>query len=182
MNLSLEQTVGQKAPATQSLVVGLLRAYLGLSQDQVVVYNQKWTLPNDSRLYIVVGSLSQKPYGTSAETRAVPDGAGEKLVEDVSVSSREVLTVDVLSRSQEAVNRKEEVLMALSSQAAQELAEVYAIKIARIPAGPNDVSRVEGTARINRFQYVLPVLRTRTRTTDVESFDKFSQPSLVIEP
>lgn len=182
MSPSPEKTVGQSAPATQSLLVGLLRAYLALGNDQVVVYNQKWVLPNDSRLYVVVASLSQKAYGTSAETRQVEDGDDTKLVEDVSISSREVLTIDLLSRSQEAVNRKEEVLMALSSQAAQALSETYAIKIARIPTGPNDVSRVEGTAKVNRFQYVLPVLRTRTRTTDVDFFDEFNQPSLVIEP
>lgn len=183
MSPAPDKTVGVNAPATQSLIVGLLRAFMGLEVNQCVVYNQKWVLPNDSRLYVVVGSLSQKPYGTSAETReVVADDETTKLVEDVSIASREVLTIDLLSRSQEAVNRKEEPLMAFSSYAAQALAETYSLKMPRIPTGPNDVSRVEGTAKINRFQYVVPVLRTRTRSADVPFFDRFTQPSLVIEP
>ncbi len=174
-------TTGPKAPATQSLIAELIRSYMDLKTPQVVVYNQKWKIPNDDQLYITISAVGpQKPYGASAETRLSEDGS--QLLEDVSVGSSEMIGVDLYSRSQDAVDRKEEILLCLASTQAQQLAESYAIKLARIPLTFVDLSGVEGAARLNRFHLAFVVLRTRSKTTVIESYDKFEKPQLAINP
>lgn len=174
-------TVSPTAPATQSLICGLLRAYMELTTNQVVVYNQKWKIPPDDRIYITVAAIGpQRPYGATAETRLSADA--KQLLEDVAIPTREMIGVDIYSRSQDAVNRKEEILMALASTAMQQLCEQYAMKAARIPLTFVDLSAIEGVARLNRFHLAFAVLRTRMKTSVIESYDTFPKPNLVIEP
>lgn len=174
-------TTSAAAPATQSLIAGLLREYLGLATEQVVVANQKWRIPPDLRLYLTVSSADpSKPYGASVETAVSADGTA--LVETVAVPSREIIAVDVYSRGQVAVDRKDEVVLALSSTAMQILCETWAIKVAQIPLSMVDASSLEGAARINRFRCSFPVLRTRTKESRVPYFGTFPKPALVINP
>lgn len=171
----------QTAPATQSLIVGLLRGFMELDTQQVVVYNQKWKIPADDRLFITVSSMGpEKQYGATVDLHDSADG--KALQEDIAIASREMIGVDIYSKSQAAVNRKEEVMMALASTACQQLCEQWALKIARIPMTFVDLSAVEGTARLNRFQLTFAVLRTRTKSSLVQFYDQFQKPKLVIEP
>ncbi len=169
-------------PATQSLIAGLLRAYLGLETDQVAVYNQKWKVPADARLYLVVSSVGpQRAFG--AMTRQYDSTDGKQLLEDASVSSREMIGVDLYSAGQAAVDQKEQVLAALASTAMQQLCEAYSIKVARIPITFVDASEVEGTTRLNRFHLAFAVLRTRTTTRTIAYYSDFTgQPALAINP
>lgn len=176
-------TTGVGAPSTQSLIVGLVRAYMGLKTDQVVVFNQKWKIPPDDRLYVTVSSLGpQKSYGVTSETRLNADESA--LLEDVAIAGREMIGLDIYSSSQEAVSRKEEPVLALNSVAAQQLCERWAIKLARMPLTMVDASIVDGTTRINRFHLAFSVLRTRVKTSIVEAYDTSTvkQPTLAIEP
>lgn len=174
-------TTSSAAPATQSLIAGLLRSFMNLSTMQVVVYNQKWKIPADDRLFITVSSVGPvKQYGATVDLHDNADGSA--LQEDVAIASREMLAVDIYSKSQEAANRKEEIMMALASTAAQQLCEQWALKIARIPMTFVDLSSVEGTARLNRYQVTFAVLRTRTKTSLVQFYNQFPKPKLVIEP
>lgn len=175
------ETTSPAAASTQSLLCGFLRAYLGLATEQVVVYNQKWKIPPDKRLYVTVSSIGpQKSYGATSSTEASVDG--KALIESVAIASREMISVDLYSRSQEAINRKEEILQALASIPMQQLCEQYAIKVARIPLTFVDTSGLEATANLNRFSITFAVLRTRVLSKPVEYYDTFSKPSLVIEP
>lgn len=183
MSAAASDRVGVSAPATVDLIVALLRSFLGLEDDQAVVYNEKWKIPNDDRLYIVVQALGpQKPYGATVETNSV----GEKLIETVAIPSREVIGVDLYSAGQEALDRKDEVLAALASTSAQAISERYSLKIARIPITFSDASRVVGTRRVTRFHVAFAVFRTRTRESAIEFFDNFEDArppkKLITEP
>lgn len=174
-------TTSSAAPATQSLIAGLLRGYMELKTEQVVVYNQKWKIPPDDRIYITIASIGpQKPYGATVEQRLSVDGS--QLLEDVAIPTREMIGVDIYSRSQDALNRKEEILQALASTQAQQLSEQWALKLARIPMTFVDLSGVEGVAILNRFHLAFAVLRTRTKTSVIEYYNEFQKPALVIEP
>lgn len=156
-------------PSTQSLIAGALRVWLGLLPAQCVVYNQNWRLPTDKGLYVTISSLGpNKPYGTSTSTLVNEKG---ELVESVSVNSREVITIDLRSRDQSALDRKEEALAWFASSDAQMFCEQWAIKLAQIPLTFVDASRVEGAARVNRQHLAMPLLRTRSTSRVVPSFD-----------
>lgn len=175
------ETTSMAAPSTQSLLCGLLRRYMGLAIDQCVVYNQKWLVPPDDRLYLTVSSLGpQRAYGATVETFDGPGGG--VLLEEIAIPTQEMIGIDLYSRSQEAVDRKEELLMTLASTFAQQLCEQYAMKMARIPMTFADLSGLEGTSRLNRFHLAFAVLRTRSKVTVIEYYDAFSTPALVIEP
>lgn len=176
-------TTGPGAATTQAILVGLFRAYMGLAKDQVVVYNQKWKIPSDTRVYVTVSSLGpNKPYGATAETRLSEDAS--QLIEDVAIPSREMIGVDVYSAGPLANDRKEEIVMALNSTQGQQLCEKWAIKLARIPTTFVDASYVDGTTRITRQHLAISVLRTRVKSSVIESYDTSTvkQPALAIEP
>lgn len=166
------------APSTQSLIAGRLRTWLGLLAEQCVVYNQNWRLPLGRGLYVVVSSLGpQKNYGATID--AVP--TADALVETVSINSREVIAVDLRSRDQSAIDRKEEALAWFSSSDAQAFCEQWGIKLAQIPLTFVDASRVEGAARINRQHLALPLLRTRSTSRSIPYFDSFGEQTLTVE-
>ncbi len=175
-------------PRTLNLLAGLFRAYMGLDADQVVVYNQKWRIPSDGRIYVVVGYLAQKPFGantvfeTFGQTKENPQGDG--LEEVTTVNSQETFSINLYSRSELAVTRKDEVIACLASTAAQQLCEANSIKLGKIPVNMTDLSQLDGTAILNRFVVTINSLCARSQRRVVEYFDKFPTPDplVVINP
>lgn len=169
-------------PRTLNLIVGLLRSYMGLEAPQVVVYNQKWKVPSDNRLYITVGLLAFKPYGNSTITATFTDTNGSGLKEVSTLHSQESVSVNMFSRSEEAVDRRGEPILAFGSTEAAQLCDRYAIKFGRLPVAMTDLSGVEGAARLNRYVATINLLCARKQERVVQYFDKFPAPTLVINP
>jgi hypothetical protein len=169
------------APSTQSLICQLVRDYLGLDTDQAVVYNQNWKLPPDDRLYVVISSLGpQKQYGATSDTAVDLDG---NLVETIAVNSCEFIGVDLFSSDNaKVIAAKDLVPMAFYSIPAQQMCEAYSLKMGRIPLTFVDASGLEATQMLTRFHLAFPVMRCRSNSKIVESFDKFSKPGLVLNP
>lgn len=170
-------------PRTLNLVVGLIRDYLGLASDQVVVYNQKWKVPSDDRIYITVGLLAAKCYASYTTTEPFTDAQGRSgLKEITTLNSQEALSVNILSRGQAAVLRRDEVVLAFGSTMAEQLAEANQLKFGSLPVGYVDLSTLEGTAMVNRYGITVNVLCARTQERVIEYFSQFQTPALVIEP
>lgn len=165
-------------PKLINLIVGLIRDYMSLDRDQVVLYNQKWKIPADSRLYISVGMLAIKFYAPCTAHEPCDEG----LKEIVSVNSQETYSINVMSRSQEALERNNEVIMAFNSTMGQQLCDAQSVKLARLPLGMNNISQVEGTAILNRFVCTITALCARSQERIVQYYDKFQTTELVINP
>src|ERR1700694_5513757 len=105
-------TVDPKTLEPINNVVELIRSFMNLELDQVVLYNPNWTVPSDDRLYITVAFLAGRPYGGS-RTYAMNDAATQ-LVETTTLNSREDYSINIYSRTDEALRRKEEMLMAFN--------------------------------------------------------------------
>lgn len=165
-------------PRTLNLIVGLIRSYMGLARDQVVIYNQKWKIPADDRVYISVGYLNIKPYGGSSTTEPTAEG----LKEITTLNSQETLSINVMSRSQEAILRKDEVILAFRSTAGQQLCEANSIKLGQLPVSFVNLSVQEGTAILNRFNVTINALVARVQERIIEYYDQFPTPALTIEP
>lgn len=172
------------AESILSSLVRLVRGYMQLETDQVVVYNQDWKIPSDDRLYITVGFLASRPYASGTSTAPdLTDPENPKLVETVTINVRDLLSIEIYSVSEEAVLRKNEVLMAMASTAAQQLCERLALKLGKIPDAFNDLSGVEGAARLNRYNLSIPCLYAESKTAIVEYFDKFTvPPAITVNP
>lgn len=167
-------------PRVANLLVVLLRSYLNLGVDQVTVYNQKWKIPADSRLYLSIAFLMSRAY--AGGTTYADSADRSQLVETTTLNVMEAYTVNIMSRSQEAFNRRHEVTMAFGSTAAEQMAEANDLKLARLPIGFTDISRQEGTSMLGRYACTVNVLSAQKQSRVVESYVTFPTPTLLINP
>ena len=86
---------------------------------------------------------------------------------------RETLSIDILSANSEARTRKEEIAMALNSTYSQQQQELYSIKISNLPNSFIDLSGVEASRRLNRYNISFNVFSWRTKEKSIDYFDTF---------
>ena len=171
----------EKAPETMKLLVGLLQRQLCLPPDRVVLYNQQWMLPTDDGILIEISFVGEKPFGQG--THFVTDANGN-LCEVNEQVTQELLGITIYSKGPDARARRHEVLTALQSTEAQQMAEKFSIKFGFLPTNFTDASEVDGSARLNKFQYLFHVLRIHARQRVINSyqFSKTPQPTIVVNP
>lgn len=113
---------------------------------RVFIYNQSFVLPNYDYMFLV---LSENP-GKPMAVRSKYDYTTDKEIQELLIQKQ--IEVDVMSRNAEARQRKEEVLMALSSIYSQQKQEENGFRVFSYSTLFNDVSEVEGTSRLNRYR------------------------------
>jgi hypothetical protein len=144
-----------------------------MSQDRVWIYNQKYTIPNDPGLFVEVACLGRKVF--SNQIRSDEDEAGN-FCEFQSMNVQEINTVRLYSRDESAYTRAHEVVFALNSTEAQQMAEAYSFKFGFIPTGFTDTSFLEASARLFRQDLTFQILRMYTKKRVIEYYDKFPIP------
>jgi len=162
------------------VVADILQSELDLKADQMVLYNQKFDIPPDDRLYLSLAVLGAKTFGAS--TRYVADPVTLDLNEEQAVNRQEMYSLMIYSRSSEARTRNWEVPAALVSTFSQQMQEKYSLKIAQVPTAMMDISEQEGTARLNKYSLTFNVLAAYTKTKGVQYFDSFSTPEIITNP
>lgn len=146
---------------TEEVFVDVIRDFMGLSQGSVWIRDQNRKLPPDNGLYIIVGMVDSRPYSgkSEMETRYTTGANPEPYqIQVTSTQVRENIQIDILSRSNQAILRKNDVYLALNSFASKQSQEKYAYKIARIPTNFVNTSAAEGGSNINRFTMTVPCL------------------------
>lgn len=176
------QGLNPPVPSTPSLVAGLLAAYLEIPQPRVVVYNQRFNVPPDNALRIAVGVIGERVFGSSARQYSGAVGDRPALLEEIVTPASELIDVNLYSFTEEALDRKHEVVAAFNSSLAQALSERWALKFPNVPVVFVDTSGVEGGGPIFRFTANFAVLRARTRIRAIEYFDNFPAPALILNP
>lgn len=173
------------ATATARILVGtplhllceILQQELQLDSRQVYLWDQKINQPKDSVMYIAVSQLTAKVIGNNR--RAVPTGGGMDAEQYITL--RGMVTLDVISRSTEALLRKEEVLMALTSQYSIQQQDANSISISSVPTGFVNVSQIDGAAIPYRFQLTLGLFYAQPRVKPAQYFDSFDAPEVTID-
>jgi len=155
---------------TLDLIRLILIEELGLDSDRVVIYNQKFRIPPKAGLFIYI-EYKGSPKVISSRNLMVPtiDGANEEqdsnMLEDISIG--------LYSRNLDALQRKEEAVMALHSIYSQQIQEANSFKIFRnvniIP-----VNEVEGTARLYRFDLEVKVMSWYNKVKVAQFLDSHS--------
>jgi len=157
------------------LFCDVIQKEMGLAASQVFFWDQKYTLPKDSQLYIAVEILSAKPFGSTNSL----DSNGNSLQ---SVNMMATLSVNIMSRSLEAVSRKEEVLLALQSNYAEAQQEANSFYIAKLSSNFINLSQEDGSAIPYRFNISVNVQYYVTKTKAVPYYSNFSNATVVTEP
>ena len=163
----------------EHLLCDIIQSEMGLADAQVWLWDQKIDMGNDTGLKVVVGVQSNKAFANSR--RYVDDGNGG-LNEELSTNYMVLATIDILSRSTEARDRRDEVLEALASTYSQQVQEANAFKIARLPSQFTNLSFLEPAAIPYRFQIVVALQYSITKTKAVPFYDTFVPPTVALDP
>lgn len=154
-------------------VCSILQQEMALADGQVMIYNQKRNIPETTNLWITVGILSNKPFGNTSHF--------DNGIEVQSVNMGAALSIDIMSRDDSALERNEEILMALGSSFSQSIQEKYAFKIARTPTSFVNLSQIEGPSIPFRFNITMQVIYMVTKKKTIPFYDTFKN-SVVVRP
>ena len=160
------------------LFCDIIKNYMKLADDQVYLYNEKIAPITDSRMYIAVGINQDKYFGSS--TKYV-DGAGG-MNEEQSINVMSNLSIDIVSRSDEARYRRSEIVLALSSKYSQNQQELNSFYIGVIPSGFNNLSHLEGAAIPFRFNITVNIQYFETKISPTAFFDVFQALDIKVNP
>lgn len=189
--------------ATEEIFVEIIRDYMGLPSGQIVVRDQNFKVPNDQKIYVVVGMVDSRPYSAQSfidsssisepnyvfdGDDAVYDGADrvidgftyiDTVIEKTRTQLRENIQIDIMSRDKKAILQRNEVYLAVNSIRAKQAQEKYNFKIARIPTNFINTSAAEGGSNINRFTMTIPCLvwyekETILSSTGRDYYDDFT--------
>ena len=152
---------------TPQIICDIIQNALVLDADQIWIYNQRRSIPEDKRMYISVGVLAIKPYGNNTKVEATATGMQDNMAQYI----QETLEINIFSYTTEALERYPEILGALRGTYSQQVQEELALKIAVIPSNISDVSDIEGAARLYRIVITLPVLRKYSMLIGASYYD-----------
>ena len=145
-------TIENVPQTSMDLIRLILINQMGMKQDRVAVYDEKWKIPDDEEMFITIEYRNSK----TIANRNIFDGTSTPPVEYQELNMIETIVVGVFSRNNESQWRKEEVLMAIRSQYAQLMQEQFSFKIA-MAGNIQDLSVLEGAAMLKRYDIELMV-------------------------
>lgn len=156
----------------------IIQRFMGLPDGRVFLWDQKIFQPTDPALYIAVQVLTCKPFGNTKKF----DGTTNDQIQSVNMHS--TLQVDIMSRSDEARDRKEEIVLALNSQYSEFQQEANSFYIGKLPPGSQfvNLSNQDGAAIPYRFNIAVAIQYFVTKALASDYFDTFQTVSETIEP
>lgn len=154
----------------------LIRQGLGLAEDQVILANERFRMPGDQRLYVMVQLLGAKLFGSKAQYENDPNTSGLSEVRGCNV--QEIHQVMAYSLGGAARQRYWEIPVALSGNLAQQRMERYSFRIGQLPTSMTEVSLQDGAGRLNRYSMTFQVLGAYRTQLAVDYFDTFRSPLL----
>lgn len=170
----LQSTLDILVGTPLQLVCDIIQTYMGLSQGRVYVYNTKLNLPPDSGLYIAVGIRDCKPFGNSNSTY------NGQSTQAINMLAR--LDINVMSRSIDALNMKEQVLLAFNSIYAEQQMELNSFFIAPISVGFVNLSQIDGAAIPYRFVITSQLQYFVSPIMSIPYMDTFVPAEIVTNP
>ena len=145
--------------------------WLGVPRVRSMVYNQKWNIPPGPEMFQVFSVVSDQPYASGLSYASDP--VTGDLQETIGTNCRSIVQWELWSRNADARLRRFKACAFLHSTACQQLCEQHGFAIASAPSSFGDLSYLDGSARVNRFQLTFSVLTGDSQTRTVESFGHF---------
>ena len=159
--------------AIDLILADIIQNELQINKDRISMYNQNFTAPSDPDIYIIISTGNTKILSSKTEY----DGNTNEEVKGVVTYTQ--LNVDISSQSRDALLRKEEIIMALTSTYSVQQQELNTIKIWR-NGDILDLSLVPGSSALHRYRIPVMISSVIIKRTAVEYFDKF-KPVEVVE-
>jgi hypothetical protein len=160
------------------ILVALLLAEMDLKPEQVTLYNQKFEIPTDERLYINLAVLGAKDF--AVRNKWENDPISKELVEVQGINRQQLISVMVYSRGSAARERNWEIPLVFSSVRAEQAMAANSFSIGRLPTSMNDISDLDGTSRLNRYSLTFALQSRYEKVKPVPFYDQFDSNSPVI--
>lgn len=160
-----------------ALVADILENFMGLQNGQVMIYNQKYDIPKDTKIYIAINFVSNKPYGNVKKSEEI---AGD-LYSIQEINNGAVIDLDIMCRTMEALERKEEMLLALKSDYSINQQAFNSFYVSNISQSFLNLTTEEGPALLYRFKTTVALQYTVRRTKKVDYYDQFREPELLTD-
>lgn len=151
------------------VVRDIIKTEMDLPDDRVLIYNQKWLLPNDDDIFVYIGFVSSNPISSKRFYETREDGYYSVQI----LTELQTLDLNIFSKNNTARLRKHELVMALNSHYAQQQCEREGIKILYLPENFIDVSEVEASSRLNRYKITFQIFCSNEKAKIVDYFDNF---------
>lgn len=151
------------------LLADIIKTEMSLENDQVFLYNQEFNIPPDERLYVILRAASVKPFSNNNEHE--PNGDNVDSIQFASFSS--LIDITLMSKSDEALLRKEEVILALNSDYSLSQQDANLIYVPKLPTQFVDVPDIEGGGRLFRYVITLNIHYTESKILKSKFYDKF---------
>lgn len=180
------------AIATSTILVGsallllceILQRELGLDNAHVYLWDQKIFQPKDSSMYCVISVPSCKAFGNVNEAGINNGGDVDGSLSAQFINMLATIDIDIMSRSTAALNRKEEVLMAINSDYAQRQQNGNSFYIGRLPPNSRfiNLSVIDGAAIPYRFRISVNMQYTVAKQGATDYFDTFQTTTVATNP
>lgn len=156
------------------IVCDIIQNQLGLDSQHIWAYDENIEAPKDSGIYVVVSTGTQKTIGVSS----IYNPSTQQETQSISVAQE--LFIDITSKDRTALQRKEEVLMALGSVYSEQSQETNGVKITR-GSNPLDLSFIEAASALHRYRISCFIFYVKTKTVAVSYFDQFPLQGALIQ-
>jgi hypothetical protein len=153
------------------LFCDILQNQMNLPNGRVWIWNSKIFEPMDNALFIVLSVASTKIISNSNFT----DVSGPNAQQIQSASCAALIDIDIKSRDTSAMDRKEEIVLAVNSVYAQQQMEANNFSILiNTTDGFKDLSGIDGSAIPYRFRASFKMFYATYKITPIQYFDTFS--------
>lgn len=161
----------------EQYVVDIIRKEMGLDQQHIWIQAQNRKIPpNSDDLYVVVGVVDFLPISSKSYFKEEYDSGDEPAtIERQILYGRANIQVDIFSRSNEARNRRGEVLMALNSFYSQEVQNNKQFRIFELSSSFLNLSGLAGGSDINRFTIRFYAMVAETKDKSSDYYDVFNE-------
>jgi hypothetical protein len=149
----------------------IIKTQMNLNNDRIWVYNQSKSIPTDKELFVVLEFLNSKVY--SARNSYIPTNTG--MQEQPTMNTVEEYAIKIASVNDDATFRKEEIILALNSDYSIQQQQIYQFRIAQIPNTFLNVSSVEASKMLNRYDIHIKVFAFYSKSNNVSYYNTFGE-------
>jgi hypothetical protein len=151
------------------ILIRIFKEFLNLDDEHCYIYNQKWNIPLDGRLCLVLGLEGTKAI---ANNKRYKNPLNDSLRQSLNVRELQNITVNIFSYNFEAIDRKDEVLFALQTDKAQNEMNRTGFSIAELPNNILNINETDGAKILYRFMFSFSVWCGGNYETNAEYYDK----------
>jgi hypothetical protein len=153
------------------IILDVIADFMELDEEHCYIYNQKWSIPKDGKI-CVVGSMNTSKIIANNKKHTKYNNV---FTENLNLRQIQTMELNIFGYDLDVLTRKDEVIMALKTDKAQNTFEDNGFSIADIPNSILNANESDGAKILYRYIMSFSVFCGKNRTINSDSFvsDKF---------